>query len=167
MDAERPSWSFGVRGRILSMGRELQMTGALRRIVGVPILIAFLVGMLVVPMPAGAEYRDRSGELEGTDPTPYLIVGGVVVVGVVVYLVLKHKAKDSDAEKQKETEQSLTFPRRTTPSAGTWSPVDRTPAGVPLPTGLALSGSMREARIGVPLSSRVLGTDGRFGLSRS
>lgn len=61
---------------------------------------------------ASAAYRDRSGELEGTDATPYIIAGAVVVTAVVVYVIVKkHKSNDEEKEQtQNSSDARLVFP---------------------------------------------------------
>jgi hypothetical protein len=70
--------------------------------IALAVALTFLVQATGAPGVAVAGYVDRSDELPGTDNNvaPYLVVGGLVVAGFVVYkLATKKSGGDKDAGK--------------------------------------------------------------------
>jgi hypothetical protein len=69
-------------------------------------LAAFVLSLFFMPSPVLAAWHDNSPK--GTDMTPVLIVGGIVVAACVVYLIVKHnnKAKDGDEQDKGESKSS-------------------------------------------------------------
>ena len=71
------------------------MKNLIHKTMAVTLAAAFACTFILMPTPASARYHDHSDELPGIDfnPTPYLVVGGVVLAASVIYLIAKHDSK--------------------------------------------------------------------------
>lgn len=77
----------------------------------IALLIAvFAVSVIFAPTTAEAKWVDRSGELPGMDLdlTPFLIAGGVLVGGLIIYKLAKSGSDASDEESFTPTEAMST-----------------------------------------------------------
>jgi hypothetical protein len=75
---------------------------------GLAVLAVFVFATLFTPATAEAKYRDNSDQLPGMDgpnPTPYIIAGGALIGGFVLYKVFSHKS-DNDKKVQGPTDFS-------------------------------------------------------------
>jgi hypothetical protein len=78
------------------------------------VLMALVFQLAVSPAPASARWH-ADPPPEGTDLTPYLVVGGLVVAGAVVYAVV-HKSSDTAKEDTEETFEEESSVELNTPS---------------------------------------------------
>jgi hypothetical protein len=61
------------------------------------LLVAFIMSFFVVPSVAEAKWRSNAEVPEGTNLTPYLVVGGILIAGVVIYAIVKHNSNKDDS----------------------------------------------------------------------
>jgi hypothetical protein len=65
------------------------------------LIVAFAIQLVIAPAPASARWHSNPPD-EGTDLTPYLVAGGLVIAGALVYAVV-HKGDDTARENTEET----------------------------------------------------------------
>jgi hypothetical protein len=86
-----------------------------KSLVAMLVMSMLIVSVMLAPNEAEAKWHDHSDELPGMDfnATPYFIAGGVIVGGLIIYMIASHHSKDK-ADTVKTSDSTAT--KQATPS---------------------------------------------------